>query len=89
MSIWADIQARSAGITKRKEDEFVEEENLWNFGEVLSGVTPGPENWTDLSKSIKKLKNEQIKLGTKITDLRREIDKFRWHKCKTKCNYII
>lgn len=86
MSIWADIQARSAGITKRKEDEFVEEENLWNFGEVLSGVTTGT---TDISKSIKKLKNEQIKLGTKLTDLRREFDKFRWHKCKTKCNYII
>jgi hypothetical protein len=86
MSIWADIQARSAGITKRKEDEFVEEENLWNFGEVLSGVTT---DMTDISRSIKKLKNEQIKLGTKITDLRREIDKFRWHKCKTKCNYII
>ena len=88
MSIWSDIEDRSAGITKRKEDELVEEENLWSYGEVLSGVTTSVYI-SDISKSIKKLKNVQINTGTKFTDLRREFDKFRWHKCKTKCNYTI
>ena len=88
MSLWSDIQDRSAGITKRKEDEFVKEENLWSLGEVLSDATTSVYI-SDISKSVKKLKNVQIKYDTKLTDLRREFDKFRWHKCKTKCNYTI
>jgi hypothetical protein len=83
MSIWSDIEDRSAGITKRKEDEFVEEENLWSFGEVLSGATTSVYI-SDISKSVKKLKNVQINPST---NLQREFDKFRWRKCKTKCNY--
>lgn len=89
MSIWSDIRKRANGSAIKKED-VVDEENLWNCGEVLSSVTTSVYiSESDISKSVKKLKNMQIKTGTKLTNLQRELDKFRWHKCKTKCNYNI
>jgi len=39
---------------------------------------------------MEKLKKEQIKLNSSISDLRRELDKFSWDKKRySKCNYKI
>lgn len=77
MSVWADIHNRSLGKQIRKEDQVkVEErsENLWQI---------------DFSDAMERLKKEQIKLNKSVSDLRRELDKFRWDKNRNyiKCNY--
>ena len=76
MSKWTDMQKRSSGELKREEDKV--EENSWNT------------KW-DIKTEMEKLKKEQIKLSTSLSDLRRELDKFKWNKSKnyTKCNYKI
>ena len=75
MSVWADIRKRGIGAEIKKEDK-VEENYLYT-------------KWS-LIESIEKLKKEQIKLNTNISDLRRELDKFSWDKKRyTKCNYKI
>lgn len=76
MSVWADIRKRGIGVEIKKEDK-VEEENSWNT------------KWS-LIESIEKLKKEQIKLNTSISDFRRELDKFSWDKKRyVKCNYRV
>ena len=79
MSIWADIQARSAGITKRKEDEFVDKEIIW------VEIDAAKRNLGLFKSEIEKLQKQQIKLSNSI----RELGKFKWDKSKTKCNYTI
>ena len=76
MSKWTDMQKRSSGELQREEDKV--EENSWNT------------KW-DIKTEMEKLKKEQIKLSTSLSDLRRELDKFKWNKSKnyTKCNYKI
>ena len=71
MSRWTDIEKRSSGELQREEDKF-EEENSWNT------------EWS-FSESMEELKKQQIKLSKSISDLRREMNKFRWNY--TKCNY--
>lgn len=44
MSIWSDIQDRSAGITKRKEDEIEEDNNQWMFCGVVNSIEDLPQN---------------------------------------------
>ena len=48
MSIWSDMEDRSAGITKRKEDEIEEDNHQWMFcgvansiADLLQNVKPG------------------------------------------------
>ena len=82
MSVWNDIRKRANGSAIKKED-VVDKENPWTIWEMgLSDVTNSQKNMSDISKGIKKLKYKQIKLGSKLTDLQREFDKFRWRKCK-------
>jgi hypothetical protein len=76
MGIWNDIRRRGIGVDIKNEDK-VEEENSWNT------------KW-DINIAMEKLKKEQIKLNSSISDLRRELDKFSWDKKRyTKCNYKI
>lgn len=42
MSIWSDMQDRSAGITKRKEDEIIPDEHLFIFHGVVDSITNLP-----------------------------------------------
>ena len=44
MSIWSDMQDRSAGITKRKEDETEEDNNQWMFCGVVNSIEDLPQN---------------------------------------------
>lgn len=44
MSIWSDMQDRSAGITKRKEDEIEEDNNQWMFCGVVNSIENLPQN---------------------------------------------
>ena len=44
MSIWSDMQDRSAGITKRKEDEIEEDNNQQVFCGVANSITDLPQN---------------------------------------------
>lgn len=44
MSIWSDMQDRSAGITKRKEDEIEEDNNQWMFCGVVNSIEDLPQN---------------------------------------------
>ena len=44
MSIWADMQDRSAGITKRKEDEIIPDERSFIFHGVVDSITNLPQN---------------------------------------------
>ena len=48
MSIWSDMEDRSAGLTKRKEDEIEEDNHQWMFcgvansiADLLQNVKPG------------------------------------------------
>ena len=43
MSIWSDIQDRSAGITKRKEDE-IEDSTPYMFCGVVDSIANLPQN---------------------------------------------
>ena len=79
MSVWNDIRKRGLGKEIKKED-VVEEENSWE------------SKWEwNIKPEIERLKKEQVKLSTSISDLRRELDKFKWNKTKNyiKCNYKI
>ena len=58
MSIWGDIQDRSMGITKRKEDEIHTKEQLI---EALKRITEQQENSDVLSGNL-------IKVMKKIAD---------------------
>ena len=42
MSIWSDMQDRSAGITKRKEDEIIPDECSFIFHGVVDSITNLP-----------------------------------------------
>ena len=44
MSIWSDMQDRSAGIKKRKEDEIEEDNNQWMFCGVVNSIEDLPQN---------------------------------------------
>lgn len=44
MSIWSDMQDRSAGITKRKEDEIIPDECSYIFHGVVDSITNLPQN---------------------------------------------
>lgn len=44
MSIWSDMQDRSSGITKRKEDEIEEDNNQWMFCGVVNSIEDLPQN---------------------------------------------
>ena len=82
MSVWNDIRKRANGSAIKKED-VVDKECLWSTWKVdLSDATNSQKNMSDISEGMKKLKYKQIKLGTKLTDLQKEFDKFRWRKCK-------
>ena len=43
MSIWSDMQDRSSGITKRKEDEIEEDNNQWMFCGVVNSIEDLPQ----------------------------------------------
>ena len=83
MSVWGEIRKRGLGKEIKKED-VVEEENSWESKWEWN------TNW-NLKPEIERLKKEQVKLSTSISDLRRELDKFKWKKTKNyvKCNYKI
>ena len=42
MSIWSDMEDRSAGITKRKEDEIIPDERSFIFHGVVDSITNLP-----------------------------------------------
>ena len=44
MSIWSDMEDRSSGITKRKEDEIEEDNNQWMFCGVVNSIEDLPQN---------------------------------------------
>ena len=44
MSIWSDMQDRSLGIKKRKEDEIEEDNNQWMFCGVVNSIEDLPQN---------------------------------------------
>ena len=44
MSIWSDMEDRSAGITKRKEDEIIPDELSYIFHGVVDSITNLPQN---------------------------------------------
>ena len=44
MSIWSDMEDRSAGITKRKEDEIIPDEHSFIFNGVVDSITNLPQN---------------------------------------------
>lgn len=44
MSIWSDMEDRSAGITKRKEDEIEEDNHQWMFCSVVNSIEDLPQN---------------------------------------------
>ena len=44
MSIWSDIQDRSAGMTKRKEDEIEEDYHLKVFYGAVNSIADLPQN---------------------------------------------
>lgn len=49
MSIWSDMEDRSAGIIKRKEDEIEEDNNQWMFYQwmfcgVVNSIEDLPQN---------------------------------------------
>ena len=44
MSIWSDMEDRSAGITKRKEDEIEEDNHQQVFFGVVNSITDLPQN---------------------------------------------
>ena len=44
MSIWSDMEDRSAGITKRKEDEIEEDNHQWMFCGVVNSIEDLPQN---------------------------------------------
>ena len=44
MSIWSDMEDRSAGITKRKEDEIEEDYHLKVFCGVANSIADLPQN---------------------------------------------
>jgi len=75
MSVWTDIHNRSLGKQVRKEDKV--ESNVENHWEI---------NFND---AMERLKKEQIKLNKSVSDLRRELDSFRWDKNRNyiKCKY--
>lgn len=43
MSIWSDMEDRSAGITKRKEDEIEEDNHQWMFCGVVNSIEDLPQ----------------------------------------------
>ena len=44
MSIWSDMEDRSAGITKRKEYDIEEDNNQWMFCGVVNSIEDLPQN---------------------------------------------
>ena len=44
MSIWSDMEDRSAGITKRKEDEIEEDNHQWMFYGAVNSIEDLPQN---------------------------------------------
>ena len=44
MSIWSDMEDRSAGITKRKEDEIEEDNHLKVFCGAVNSIADLPQN---------------------------------------------
>ena len=44
MSIWSDMEDRSAGITKRKEDEIEEDNHQQVFFGVVNSIADLPQN---------------------------------------------
>ena len=44
MSIWSDMEDRSAGITKRKEDEIEEDNHLKVFYGAVNSIEDLPQN---------------------------------------------
>ena len=45
MSLWSEIQDRSAGITKRKEDEIeIPIDNQWMFCGIANSIADLPQN---------------------------------------------
>ena len=43
MSIWSDMEDRSAGITKRKEDETEEDYHQWMFYGAVNSIEDLPQ----------------------------------------------
>ena len=60
MSIWSDIQDRSAGMTKRKEDEIEEDVRLKVFCGAVNSIADLPQNAQPDSIYITKDTNQLI-----------------------------
>ena len=60
MSIWSDMEDRSAGITKRKEDEIEEDNHQWMFCGVVNSIEDLPQNTQPDSIYITKDTNQLI-----------------------------
>ena len=60
MSIWSDMEDRSAGITKRKEDEIEEDHNQWMFCGVANSIADLPQNVKPGSICITKDTNQIV-----------------------------
>ena len=60
MSIWSDMEDRSAGITKRKEDEIEEDYHQWMFCGVVNSIEDLPQNAQPDSIYITKDTNQLI-----------------------------
>ncbi len=80
MSIWSDMEDRSIGLQKRKED--IKEENVWEIDERSKWRTS-----ETILDEIEKLKSQQVKLQDGIADLRRELNTYKWRKA-LECNFF-
>lgn len=60
MSIWSDMEDRSAGITKRKEDEIEEDYHLKVFYGTVNSIEDLPQNAQPDSIYITKDTNQLV-----------------------------
>ena len=60
MSIWSDMEDRSAGLTKRKEDEIEEDNHLKVFYGAVNSIEDLPQNAQPDSIYITKDTNQLI-----------------------------
>ena len=60
MSIWSNMEDRSASITKRKEDEIEEDNHQWMFCGVVNSIEDLPQNAQPDSIYITKDTNQLI-----------------------------